>query len=252
MHSDEEFRCPNCKTSSYNPKTSSLEEFSAHYLECIKMALREQQKKRFRRAVEAKRHHCDKCGKSFHAPSTLKHHMNQHEGIYAFQCDECGYRTNRASVFKMHKQKHLVDKGIDVDEETGEKFLKECNECGKGFLDNTRLKHHMEREHSEGNVICETCGEVFTCQRYLRKHELRVHPKDPSLICKVCGYVAVIQSGLTQHMRKHEEGKFICRFCGKALKSKTTLAGHESQHTGENRFKCEICGFTCGYSTVLI
>lgn len=58
-------------------------------------------------------------------------------------------------------------------------------------------------------------------------------------------------STLKRHMSVHEAPKFVCKFCGKAVKSQDTLTEHERSHTGEHPYACPFCDYAAKSSTVL-
>ena len=52
-------------------------------------------------------------------------------------------------------------------------------------------------------------------------------------------------------MSVHEAPKFVCGFCGKAVKSQDSLTEHERSHTGEHPFACPFCDYAAKSGTVL-
>lgn len=58
---------------------------------------------------------------------------------------------------------------------------------------------------------------------------------------------------LKRHMACHFDtgSKYMCRFCGKALKRQQTLREHERSHTGENPYRCQYCEYSAKSSNVL-
>ena len=61
------------------------------------------------------------------------------------------------------------------------------------------------------------------------------------------------QSALQDHILNHHTDqetreqikKIICEDCGKAFKHRVQLKSHRMVHTGENPFKCKVCGYKC-------
>lgn len=75
---------------------------------------------------------CAVCGKSLAGPSSLRDHMNSHEGIKPYECSYCSKRFVKKNSLKCHLMIH-----------TGEKpFV--CEICGKSYNQSHCLKTHMK------------------------------------------------------------------------------------------------------------
>ncbi|XP_063218326.1 ras-responsive element-binding protein 1-like [Bacillus rossius redtenbacheri] len=71
-------------------------------------------------------------------------------------------------------------------------------------------------------------------------------------LCPICDAALGSQHDFTLHIRSHNgsgeavaaapPGGFVCRVCGKALSSGSSLDRHVLVHSGERPFRCRVCG----------
>ncbi|XP_061182696.1 uncharacterized protein LOC133191033 isoform X2 [Saccostrea echinata] len=79
-------------------------------------------------------------------------------------------------------------------------------------------------------IKCSICHKDFSTRYGQKLHMERFHP-DP---------------------KKSKSKEFPnCKICGKQMASKYALKIHEIKHTGQRAFKCELCGSSFGYKSVL-
>ena len=154
-----------------------------------------------------------------------------------------------------------------------------CPDCGKTYKSKYELNKHIKYEHpapgesAPAPLPCHVCGKMFKCRNYLQQHIRNVHDgrskmphtcsvckkifptrdrmlyhkaKDHTdatgpFLCAQCGYTGDSLRNLKRHYKVHEEAKFKCSFCEMTLKSRSSLAAHEREHTGERPFKCDVC-----------
>lgn len=198
------------------------------------------------------RYKCTECDKAYRIKSQLNDHMNKHRGEKPFKCNDCDFQTSSSSSIIAHNRIHLREKGIERTVNDSLLFHK-CNICGNDYKSSTSLKEHIQRIH-EGKTPqykCNMCDETFISRATMRRHKGRVHPSNPDLKCKLCGHICADGYAFKLHENVHREGRFMCKYCGKCVKSQQTLDEHERTHTGENPYLCAECDYRCKSSSVL-
>ena len=90
------------------------------------------------------------------------------------------------------------------------KILK-SNQGDKTFVTKSGFERHIEHHTGQYKFVCNFCNKGYS-NKY--NYEL--------------------------HVRAHEGRGYACDYCGKMFKTKQCY--HESEHTGQYRFRCEKCG----------
>ncbi|CAL8098598.1 unnamed protein product [Orchesella dallaii] len=133
---------------------------------------------------------CTECGKKCAGPLGLQGHMRTHQEGF-----EEGLRKNNK------KEASIV-----------------CDECGKSFINNSRLECHKEVVHlgpEHWKFECEVCGKKCFNNNKLEEHK-RVHVKEKPFVCDVCGASYAHAHNLRQHkkikhsLRKEEIKQDVC------------------------------------------
>lgn len=113
-----------------------------------------------------------------------------------------------------------------------------CLTCGQSFTLNARLKKH-ERTHAR--VKCSQCRRLFDTPALLEQHRAAQHPT--ICACPVCSKRFKTKKILNQHMKKHESKQFACDECDRRFYYASKLLSHKKvMHSGEKSFLCDTCG----------
>ncbi|XP_042188048.1 zinc finger and BTB domain-containing protein 14 [Callorhinchus milii] len=116
-----------------------------------------------------------------------------------------------------------------------------CQNCGKTFTDEMRLRKHEKLHSADRPFVCDICSKAFTTQAHLKEH-LKIHTGFKPYGCEVCGKSFIRAPDLKKHERVHSnERPFACHMCDKAFKHKSHLKDHERRHRGEKPFVCSSC-----------
>ncbi|KAL1517272.1 hypothetical protein ABEB36_001058 [Hypothenemus hampei] len=150
-------------------------------------------------------HVCSDCGRIYKLRSSLRNHQKWECGKEPqFKCPFCSYRAKQ----KMHMLRHTerMHKGMDLsglcfDYDNLQKF--ECEKCGRKYKHSPSLYNHKRFE----------CG------------------VEPQFKCGICNYVAKRKHALKMHTRTHfiiptDDGRFLCRKCGKKYAGKQLVLSH--------------------------
>ena len=154
--------------------------------------------------------------------------------------------------FSGHEKIHLREKGFEKTF-SNVTLVYNCDMCDKKFFIHGSLINHKRKVH-DGIIdkhTCDVCGKVYSHVNSLKRHLRIEHKSAGTLKCDVCGTLCGADWQLKRHMKSHQDPSHICRFCGKALKSKDSLISHERSHTGDNPYKCNYCDYVCKSSSVL-
>ena len=76
-------------------------------------------------------------------------------------CSICGEMISKKQETRHFQQKHTSD--------SDKKF--KCKFCGKGFVENSRLRDHVNTHTGEKPYICKFCGAAFASVGNHRMHE---------------------------------------------------------------------------------
>ena len=116
-----------------------------------------------KKEIDTKPANCPQCQKEFGNKEKMMNHVyNIHT---TFPCDICGVILNRRSKHRHYKLYHMDNKDLKH----------KCELCGKGFIDNQRLKCHMFTHTNERPYVCQYCSRGFNSQGNLRMHIRGTH-----------------------------------------------------------------------------
>merc|ERR1719319_93285 len=211
---------------------------------------------------------CDLCGESFSLRKQLNDHIKATHFSEPYPCHLCENKTLKdKNSFKRHmkrfhsneKNKTSVKKEIEgeLNSQTGElceaktetkqRVKKEksaegppiCQECGKEFANEARLRKHSRQslkcsKVDGGNcVVCEECGKEFANKYLLGYHIKTVHSsEDENTVCEVCTKEFKTSYRLKQHLKRSskcsdgEADSVNCDECGKEFADERRLKKH--------------------------
>ena len=190
---------------------------------------------------EPRKYTCLTCDKDFRLFNKLKIHMKmKHGGI---NCRYCGNAYGTIEGLKKHLYKHHGHGDPPV-----HKKSVICEHCGKSVASN-HIKNHVDNYHTEGEWMCEECGESFRYKSLLASHKSKQHP---TLNCNLCNKQFKCGSNLNDHKRRahQDNSKRFCEFCRKMFANGAELFKHfTDSHPGMDCpaklgvefFQCENC-----------
>lgn len=122
---------------------------------------------------------CDHCDKRFLNSSNLKQHMRTHSIEY--RCCVCNKTCISQAALKEHTMKHDTDEAKKSSARTRTEKAEDlrvqrlhCNFCKQTFVDDRRLKEHIQTHTRETPYHCDKCDKAFRYNSTLMKH-MKLH-----------------------------------------------------------------------------
>ena len=136
---------------------------------------------------------CDLCGNFFLSQGYLRQHRQYvHQEERNFTCELCDVSVKTEALLKRHMARHT-----NVKNEV-------CQVCGRSFRVRSDLLRHMVRHDSSKRTFkCEQCGKAFFEDQKLKQHR-RIHTGDKPFKCHLCTYKCAVKGNLTKHLKTHE------------------------------------------------
>ena len=97
----------------------------------------------------------------YHSLKCYSHDYSCFSAILKIPCSICG-----EMISKKRETRHIAQKHTSA---ADKKF--KCKFCGKGFVENARLRDHVNTHTGEKPYICKFCGAAFASVGNHRMHE---------------------------------------------------------------------------------
>lgn len=169
-----------------------------------------------------------------------------HQNIKFFHCKVCDEKYFNAYNLKIHE--NSIRHQNNTLKIRPKKLSRNCDACGKSFLQKQSLELHMKTHMKYNLYQCELCPRGFKYVTSLYIHQKTHDKKAFGLKCEYCNdYYATSRQQLENHVRsKHgKEKPFSCSFCCKQFATKQTCDIHVNKnHT--HYYKCQNCSKSCG------
>lgn len=183
-------------------------------------------KRRLKEHLERKhaddyKYECNECGKKFKVKGDMRLHVRFKHKEGPIVCDVCGKTcSNSNSLYVHQKWAHFKPKF-------------ECEICHRRMVSQENLDQHILLQHERReSFVCEECGKSFNENHRLKQH-MMTHTGDRPYDCHVCGKAFARRTSFRQHLLIHTGKRpYICDICGKAFTQKPGLICHRKSHPG--------------------
>ncbi|XP_074644510.1 zinc finger protein 341-like [Tubulanus polymorphus] len=178
------------------------------------------------------------CSMTFHELDAFLDHTKSHESELVYRCHMCSKQFPSLYELGVHQYSHSLYPNQGP--KPGIRYFK-CSKCGSKYSSAEALENHMETVSH--HHICDHCGKVFTCERYLRRH-LTTHGTRQHG-CPTCGKVFHTEYYLKSHMLIHTGLKpFKCSKCPSSFNRSDKLKRHMTIHETVKKYKCPFRNHT--------
>ena len=186
----------------------------------------------------------------------------------SFECDRCDFKTiskmridehNKISHnFAKHKFRNVWNLCNSIagnrQQLANHKYLRHnmCMLCDESFATKDLFKVHVEKQHANKKLNCQTCDYVTFNSISLKKHMLANHSMRFDLKtqnihdkrqfhCNVCKFKTKVKCVFLYHRNvKHN----TCMICSEEFANKSSFDDHFSKyHSEEPKYECEKCDY---------
>ncbi|KAK3095484.1 hypothetical protein FSP39_015228 [Pinctada imbricata] len=188
---------------------------------------------------------CEICGLKYPSEEALKSHIYQHKMKLKrkeVQCELCKkILPSQKSYLRHFARNHLNSSNTS----SFPINVVKCEECGKIFTDNWRLRNHVRVHTGEKPHKCSHCGKGFADRGNMRAHIRRVHTGEKPFKCDVCQEAFFTNRAMEYHKKNtHLITENICEVCGKKCPSSEALRIHQYHHkkiSNRKEVQCDQC-----------
>lgn len=206
-------------------KHASQEKELEEYL-CDVCDFKCQSRRRLKEHLERKhaadfKYACEICDKKFKVKGDMRLHVRFKHKEGPIICDVCGKTcSNSNSLYVHQKWAHFKPKY-------------ECHICHRRMVTQSNLDQHILLQHERReSFVCEECGKSFTENHRLKQH-MMTHTGDRPHTCTICGKAFARRTAFRQHLLIHTGKRpYVCDICGKAFTQKPGLICHRKSHPG--------------------
>lgn len=128
----------------------------------------------------------------------------------------------------------------------------ECGVCNKKYESRYKLRLHMHSHTGERPFVCDICGVGFSRGPNLNAHR-RVHSNYKPFKCTRCNtgfrhpsdrmvhMVTEVCTKWAKHIKKTEDGGWLCVTCGESFADQKVSQHHSRQHETGRALCCPVC-----------
>uniref|UniRef100_K1R865 C2H2-type domain-containing protein n=2 Tax=Magallana gigas TaxID=29159 RepID=K1R865_MAGGI len=210
-----------------------------------------------------KEHICEYCGKEFRQKGHLNVHLLIHTGARPFKCDVCLKEFNQKQILKRHLVTHRQNPNNErqksihfLPKASYEELM--CESCGKIFTNKYNFQKHRLIHSGQKPFLCGECGKSFRQKNHLVDHQ-RIHSGNRPFVCDVCSKTFSQKQNLKKHQQRHEKQdnkqpteQKIHSNNDSNLSSETTNTNNDSNNTGKTQVQAREKVFSCNILEAIV
>ena len=192
---------------------------------------------------------CLVCKEGFLEPAALRAHLRR---CKSFSCQNCCFSAETKTLYQLYHKKCLSGSsgGLYPLVASNPSISRSCKVCWVKVIEMT-IKEHCDKDHSDLNFQCETCGQKFEFAHQLKFHQ-PTHQRWCYHVCPTCLLVTKLSR------RKHHSSLPVEVVACQRSDCLPILSTHPSPSklSSLSRFKaptftCPQCSFRCTFLAAL-